>query len=157
MTAVEQTVKKVLARHGGDRGALIPVLQELQRELGWLPEEALVAVAQSLGLPKSRVFGVATFYSQFSLSPRGRHLIQLCQGTACHVQRGNRILEALRRELGLKPGEPARGGRFSLEVVRCVGCCSLAPVMVVDGVAYGRLTPERAVEIVRDLDGDPDA
>ncbi len=154
---MEQTVKKVLARHGGDRGALIPVLQELQRELGWLPEEALVAVAQSLGLPKSRVFGVATFYSQFSLSPRGRHLIQLCQGTACHVQRGNRILEALRRELGLKPGEPARGGRFSLEVVRCVGCCSLAPVMVVDGVAYGRLTPERAVEIVRDLDGDPDA
>jgi len=157
MPAEEQAVADLLGRVGKDPKRLIPVLQELQRELGWLPRETLTAVAERLGVPPSRVYGVATFYSQFSLKPRGKHLVQLCQGTACHVQGGKGILEALMRELDLKPGIPSKDRRISLEVVRCVGCCSLAPVMVVDGVAYGRLTPERAVEILRGLNGEADA
>jgi len=130
--------------------SLILLLQRIQGHFGYLPPEGLEEVAKHLKLPVSHVYGVATFYAQFSLSPKGKHLVQVCQGTACHVQGGRAILEALARELDLRPEEPPKSG-ISVEVVRCVGCCSLAPVMVVDGVAHGRLTPERAVEIVKEL------
>lgn len=141
---------EILAGFEGKPGELIPALQAIQREYGHLPPGSLEAAAERLGVPLSRVYGVATFYAQFRLQKRGRHLVQVCQGTACHVRGGAAVLEALERELGLMPGEG--NGRWSLEVVRCVGCCSLAPVMVVDGKAYGRLTPSKALEILRGLD-----
>lgn len=142
-------------RHGRQdtisQSALIPLLQEIQARHGYLPEESLRELAKRLGIPVSRVYGVATFYAQFSLNPRGEHLIQICKGTACHVQGSEAIIEHLKRELGLEQGNSGFVRKVTLEVVRCVGCCSLAPVMMVDGVAYGRLTPQRAVEIVRTL------
>ena len=145
--ALREKVRELLSR--APRSS-IPLLQLIQGKFGYLPPEGLEEVARYLKAPLSRIYGVATFYAQFSLSPKGKHLVQVCQGTACHVQGGQRILEALAGELDLRPEGPPKNG-VSLEVVRCVGCCSLAPVMVVDGVAYGRLTPERAVKIVRDL------
>ncbi len=131
--------------------ALIPLLQEIQARHGYLPEEGLRELAKRLGIPVSRVYGVATFYAQFSLNPRGEHLIRICKGTACHVQGAEAIIDRLKGELGLEHGKPGFDGKVTLEVVRCVGCCSLAPVMMVDGVTYGRLSPQRAVEIVRTL------
>ncbi|MGQ9700581.1 MAG: NADH-quinone oxidoreductase subunit NuoE family protein [Candidatus Bipolaricaulaceae bacterium] len=148
---------KVQEDQGKRASRLIPLLQELQARHGYLPEEDLRAVAKKLGLPVSRVYGVATFYSQFSLHPRGKHLVQICKGTACHVQGSEMLVDHLKREFGLELGKPGFGGKVSLEVVRCLGCCSLAPVMMVDGVAYGRLTPSRAAEIVRSLVNDAKA
>lgn len=146
--------EKLQDRQRVSSSSLIPVLQEIQARHGYLPAESLREAAKKLGIPLSRVYGVATFYSQFSFQPRGEHLVQLCQGTACHVQGSERIIDHLKRELGLEPGKPGFGGKVSLEVVRCVGCCSLAPVMVVDGVAHGHLTPQRAGQIVRGLMSD---
>ena len=151
---LREKVRELISRQSSR--SLIPLLQRIQAQLGYLPREGLEEVAKHLRIPVSRVYGVATFYSQFTLHPRGRHLVQLCQGTACHVQGSGRILEALERELGLTPGRTGMNGKVSLEVVRCVGCCSLAPVMLVDGRAYGRLTPEKAVETVGELDGKAD-
>lgn len=147
--ALRERVRELLQKEGAPR-SLIPLLQLIQERFGYLPPEGLEEVSRYLKVPLSRIYGVVTFYAQFSLVPKGKHLIQICQGTACHVQGGKVVLEALERELGLRPGETSDRG-VSLEVVRCVGCCSLAPVMVVDGMAHGRLTPEHAVEIVRKL------
>ncbi len=141
MSDMNQVVDRIIARHPGEKN-LIPALQEIQGELGYLPELALEAVAQRLKIPLSRVYGVATFYAQFRLTKPGEHLVQVCRGTACHVRGSQVIQEALAREFG---GD----GRVSLEEVRCVGCCSLAPVVVVDGRPFGRLDPQKAVSVVR--------
>ncbi|MFN3346251.1 MAG: NAD(P)H-dependent oxidoreductase subunit E [Candidatus Bipolaricaulaceae bacterium] len=141
MNDVNSVVEQLVARHPEEK-ALIPVLQKIQGELGYLPAPALEAVARTLKIPLSRVYGVATFYAQFRLIKSGEHLVQVCCGTACHVRGAVGIKEALVREFG-------QNGRVSLEEVRCVGCCSLAPVMVVDGKTFGRLDPKKAVAIVK--------
>jgi len=150
---IEDIVGVIVERHrageDGGRGALISVLQGVQKEFGYLPERALDLIARELKLPPSRVYGVATFYAQFYLTPRGRHTIRICQGTACHVKGGKGILEAVERELDLEPGRTTEDLEFTLEIVRCIGCCSLAPVMVLDGKAFGQLTRERALRILR--------
>lgn len=135
-------------------GELIPSLQAIQEEHGYLPEAELVEVARKLGIPVSRAVGVATFYSQFSLRPRGRRTIRVCLGTACHVGGGQAILDALSRELGVAPGETAESGD-TLDVVRCLSCCSLAPMAMVDREAHGRLSPARAISFARRCDVDP--
>lgn len=126
------------------RDALIPILQDVQQTVGYLSREAVVQVGRHLGLPASKVYGVATFYNQFRFQPVGRFHIQICRGTACHVKGSAAILETLKRELKIDPGQTSRDGAFSLEVVACIGACGLAPVMAVNGEFHAKLTPESA-------------
>jgi NADH-quinone oxidoreductase subunit E len=148
-------LEAILARHGYNPGALIAILQETQEAYGYLPPAALRHIAARTRLRPAHVYGVATFYTQFRLQPVGKRVIMVCQGTACHVNGGKAILQALSEELGIKEGETTPDGEFTLQTVACLGCCSLAPVMMVNGEAYGQLTPEKARRIIRDLRGSP--
>jgi len=131
---------------------LIYVLQKAQKVYGYLPEEVLDGIADRLSLPRGRVYGVATFYSQFHLTPRGRHLVQQCNGTACHVRGAKRIIRTVEEELGIKAGETTVDLKLTYEVVYCLGSCSLAPVAMVDGQVIGRLTSERMRDVINQLD-----
>ena len=128
---------------------IIPLLQRLQDEYGYLPRETILEVAARTGLPASRLFGVATFSAQFHLKPHGKHTVRCCRGTACHVRGGRKVIETVRRKLGIDDGETTEDMRFSLETVACLGACALSPVMVVDGRYYGKMTPRRAEEMVQ--------
>ena len=134
-------IDEILAKYQGQKGALIPILQEVQNLHNYLPEDALEYVAQETKTPISTIYGVVTFYSQFHLNPRGRNIIRECQGTACHVRGGKLILEAVEKELGIKAGHTTDDSRFTLETIACIGACGLAPVMQVNGDTHGRLTP----------------
>ena len=123
------------------KGALIPVLQKAQGVYGYLPKPVLETIARELRLTTAEVFGVVTLYAQFHLNPRGKHIIRVCQGTACHVRGGAKILEAVSEHLKVKPGETTRDLEFTLETVACLGACGLAPVMMVDDNTHGRLNP----------------
>jgi NADH:ubiquinone oxidoreductase subunit E len=142
-------VEEIIQRYGKEEASLIPVLQEVQGLFRYLPEEALVRVSQGLNVPLSRIYGVVTFYAQFYLSPRGRHVIKSCQGTACHVRGGKGSLEALIREMKVEPGGTTEDLTFSLETVACLGTCFLAPVIMIDHDYYGKLTPKRAVDALK--------
>ncbi len=139
-----EQLSEILTPYRGRRGALIPILQEVQEELGYLSEEAITEVANFLGLGKSEVYGVASFYAQFRFERQGEHVVRVCQGTACHVRGGQRILETVQQELGIQPGETTENYKFSLERVACFGSCALAPVMVVDKTVYARMTTPKA-------------
>lgn len=123
-----------------DESSVIPLLQLLQEREGYISEEGVRAIARYTRTPASQIYGVATFYAQFRFQPRGKHIIRLCQGTACHVQGADAILQHLKEKLGVEEGGTTPDGLFTLEVVRCLGCCSLAPVMMIDENTYGRLT-----------------
>ena len=138
-------------RYAGKRGDLIPVLQDVQAAFGYIPPEVMTEIAKFLRIPESTVYGVATFYAQFYLTRQGKHRIKVCQGTACHVRGGRRVMEVVRRRLGIKPGETTEDYQFSLERVACFGSCALAPVMVVDGKVYGRMTQQKAVRLLENL------
>ncbi|MFC1951935.1 NADH-quinone oxidoreductase subunit NuoE [Chloroflexota bacterium] len=142
----------VLQKYEGRKGALIPMLQDIQEVYSYLPEEALARLSREAGIPMSRIYGVATFYAQFYLVPRGRNTIRICRGTACHVRGATRILEAVERELGITDGETTPDMGYSLETVACIGACALAPTMVVNQNTYGKLTPNKASEIVGHTD-----
>ncbi|MBC9783673.1 NADH-quinone oxidoreductase subunit NuoE [Heliobacterium chlorum] len=129
-------------------GALIPVLQEAQEIYGYLPAEVLQKVARELQIPLAKVYGVVTFYSQFHLKPRGRNIIRVCLGTACHVRGGAKIFEALQKKLAVEDGETTADLRFTLESVACIGACGLAPVIMINHDTHGRLTPEKLTEIL---------
>ncbi len=141
-------IEPILQRFGREKGALIPVLQEIQAIYGYLPEEALVRVSEAMKIPLSRIYGVVTFYSQFYLTPRGRHTIRVCRGTACHVRGGRSVLNIVKDTLGIEDGETTEDLQFSLETVACLGTCFLAPVMMVDRSYYGKLAPERVPSII---------
>ena len=143
-----ERLSPILAPYRGQRGALIPVLQRVQEELGYLPEEAISEIAFFLGVSESEVYGVASFYAQFRFIRQGEHTIKVCQGTACHVRGGRRILETVERELSLQPGETTEDYKFSLERVACFGSCALAPVMVVDKTVYSRMTTAKARQVL---------
>jgi len=146
---LQEQLSEILAPYRGQRGATIPVLQKVQETLGYLPEETLPEIAGFLGLSQNEIYGVATFYSQFRFERPGEHMIKVCQGTACYVQGGKRILEAVELELGLSPAKSTTDDyKFSVERVACFGSCALAPVMVVDKTVYGRMTPAKARKIL---------
>ena len=145
---MRERLSQILAPYRGQRGALIPVLQKVQEELGYLPEEAVSEIAYFLGVSESEVYGVASFYAQFRFERQGEHTIKVCQGTACHVRGGRRILEAVEREISIQPGETTEDYKFSLERVACFGSCALAPVMVMDKTVYGRMTTAKARKIL---------
>lgn len=128
-----------------NESSVIPLLQLVQESEGYIPDQAVRAIARYTGVKEAQIYGVATFYAQFRFQPRGKHVIRLCQGTACHVQGADSILDHLKEKLGVEEGGTTADGLFTLEVVRCLGCCSLAPVMMIDESTYGRLT-RRAVD-----------
>lgn len=142
-------VDSVLARWPGvQRDALIPMLQDVQEQCGYLPREAMLRIARHLELPASKVYGVATFYNQFRFEAPGRHRIQVCRGTACHVKGSAAVLEALCRHLRIRPGQTTKDGEFSLEVVACIGACGLAPVIAIDGEFHAGVAPGEAAGLV---------
>lgn len=140
----------VLAEFGPEQGDLIPALQAVQEKEGYLPPEALKAVAAHFNIPESRVFGVATFYAQFHLTRQGRHNVKICRGTACHVRGSARIMSAVKKRLGVGPGQTTPDYQFTLERVACFGSCALAPVVVTNSV-HGRMTPEKALNLIEGL------
>ncbi len=142
-------LEKILKKYAGKRGIIIPLLQETQKIYGYLPRQALVMIADATNTEVSQVYGVATFYSQFRLKPVGKHIIRVCHGTACHVSGAERITEACEEHLGIKDGETTPDRQFTLESVACLGCCSLAPVMMIDDTTYGRLNDREAKRILK--------
>lgn len=142
---------EILNEYETEQGAVIPVLQRAQAVYGYLPRQVLEAIAQKMRVPVSHVYGVVTFYSQFYLTRRGRHIVRQCNGTACHVRGAARIIEVVEKELGIKAGETTPDYRLTYEVVYCLGSCGLSPTAMVDDEVVGHLVPERMVEIVREL------
>jgi len=147
-----EKVDKVIDKYKRERKALISVLQDIQQEYNYLPKDLLLHIKERLNVPLTQIYGVATFYNAFSLKPRGRHLITVCMGTACHVKGAGRILEKLERDLKIKSGGVTKDLRFSLESVRCLGCCSLAPVVRVDEEVYGRVRQDKLMRILSHYD-----
>ena len=155
------TLEKTLKKYRQSTGKIIPVLQEIQDIFGYIPEDAIRETSRELGIPSSEIYGVVTFYGQFHLQARGKNIIRVCTGTACHVQGGGKVLEAITNCLGLTDGKLTTDNMmFTLEPVACLGACGMAPVMMVNEDAYGRLTPEEVPEILaryeenRDEEGD---
>jgi NADH:ubiquinone oxidoreductase subunit E len=141
-------VEEILQKFPKEEASLIPVLQEVQGLFGYLPEETLTVIGRGLGVSMSRVYGVVTFYSQFYLTKRGRHIVRVCRGTACHVRGGKSVLSTVKDFLGVKDGETTADFNFSLETVACLGTCFLAPVMMVDRSYYGKLVGPRVPAIL---------
>ena len=141
----------ILSEFEGERGALIPVLQKVQEKFGYLPEAAISEIAKFSRMSESEVFGVASFYAQFYFTRRGQHTVKVCLGTACHVRGGERILDEVKKDLGIEPGGTTQDYKFSLERVACFGCCALAPVMTVDKTVHTKMTRSKAVETLQRL------
>jgi len=146
-----QKIEALLKKYKNKVGNLIPVLQGVQNEFGYIPREAFLKINQELGLDLAAMYGVATFYSQFRLNPVGKHIIKVCHGTACHVQNASKITEALMNSLNIMDGETTDDKMFTLESVACLGCCSLAPVMMIGGNTYGKLDGKSAVRVIKDI------
>lgn len=150
-TLAGTSYRDMISRFPATRDYLIPILQEIQEQEGFLSEEGIYAVADYLGLPESKIFGVATFYNQFKLIKPGKYQVQVCRGTACHVKGSFDLLETLQRELEVQPGETTADGLFSLETVACLGACSIAPVITINGEFYGRLDGKKTAALIKDI------
>ena len=147
-----ERVCEILDRHHNDPARLIPVLQAVQEEYRYLPEEVLTFVATALDLPPAHVYGVASFYAHFALEPKGKYVVKLCDGTACHVRQSIPILDALRKRLNVSQERATTPDMlFTVETVSCLGACGLAPVMVINEQVYGQVTPERAVSLIDEI------
>lgn len=147
-----ETVREILKKYDdAKRDSLIPILQDIQDRLGYIPREAVRDIGKHLNLPASKIYGVATFYNQFRFEPLGKYHIQICRGTACHVKGSKKVLETLERELGIKTGRTTRDGLFSLEVVACLGACGLAPVITVNGKVYANMDSEKVKKLIKSL------
>lgn len=143
-------LREILEGFEKDEKYLIPILQDAQDEYGYLPEDVLKEIATFLDMSLSQVYGVVTFYTQFHLEPRGKNVLRVCMGTACHVRGGAEVLQAAKDELGIENGETTEDLKFTLETVACIGACGLAPVMMINDDTHGRLTPEKVKEILKE-------
>jgi len=146
-----QRFTKLINQYKGRKGALIALLQDIQAEENWLPEDALKQINLCLGIPMRDIYGVATFFKAFSLKPRGKHMVTACQGTACHVRGAPRIVDELQNVLGVAPGETTPDKLFTLETVNCLGACALGPVVVVDGNYHGQMTKSKSHLLIEDI------
>lgn len=146
---LKQKVESILDNYQRDEGMLVSILQDIQAEYNYLPEEVLVEVSQSLGTPLSQVYSVATFFKAFSLEPRGRYLINVCLGTACHVRGAVKVLEAIERELDIKTGDTTKDLKFTLETVNCVGACALGPIVIIDGGYHGQMKTDKVKALLK--------
>ena len=149
---MKEQLKNLLAPYKGDRSKLILILQKVQGEFGHIPKEAMHLIADELEIPDSEVYGVVTFYNQFRLSPLGKHPIKVCMGTACHLAGGELVLKAAERKLEIEIGGITPDGRFSLERVACVGCCALAPVMLIGEVVRPKMAPVKVAEVIESFE-----
>ena len=140
---IEERLNKILSSYQGREAELIPILQKVQQEFGYLPQPAIKQIARFLHLPEITIFGVATFYAQFKLVPTGRNVIKVCRGTACHVRGGARILKEVEKQLGIKPGESTPDLEYCLETVACFGACALSPVVVLNNKVRGKMTTQK--------------
>lgn len=147
-----EKVDEVLELYGKNQSSIITILQEIQKEFRYLPIDVLEYVSEKMDISPAKLFGIATFYENFSLNPKGKFLIKICDGTACHVKKSIPVLEAIRKELSLTEGKTTTDDLlFTVETVSCLGACGLAPVMNINDTVYGELTPDKAVEIIRHL------
>lgn len=144
-------LEPVIQEYKGVSGSLISIMQKAQDIYGYLPLDVLKAIADKTGNKRAKIYGIATFYAQFRLKPIGKYLILQCQGTACHVNGSEEVGNAICDELGIQPGDTTADGLFTLEDVACLGCCSLAPVIMVNGEAFGKLTPVKARQVIKDI------
>ncbi len=149
MDVQELKVKSFVTKYNKEKKALISILQNIQEEYNYLPQEALRIVSETLNIPLIDIIGVATFYRAFSLEPRGKHLVTVCMGTACHVRGGPKILEESERKLNIQAGETTKDKQFSLEVVACLGCCAIGPVVVIDGDYHAQTTIRKVGSILK--------
>jgi len=140
----EELLEQILASFKGERGELVPILQEVQDNLGYLPEKAMLDIAKFIDLPESRVYSVATFYAQFRTLPLGRRRVAVCRGTACHIRGAPHILSTIEKTIGLKEGETSDDLEYTLETVACIGCCALAPCIRINREVSGEMTPRKA-------------
>ena len=145
------SIQEIIARYDGDSGMLIPIMQDIQAEYGYLQADLLKELATRLDVPLTRVYGVATFYSSFRLAPKGAHEVTLCMGTVCYLKGSGQVLEAISKEFSVEPGGTTPDRLFTLQGVNCVGACAVAPVMLVDGEYHQNVTPESALEVLRML------
>ena len=141
-------IQGVIDHTGGQAGALIRVLQQAQGLIGYLPVPVLKTISRDLDIPLSEVYGIVSFYHFFTMVPKGKHVIQVCMGTSCYVKGGQRVLDTLKKEAGLVPGDITTDGKFSLETVRCLGCCGLSPVMAIGDQVYRRVRPGEIGDIL---------
>ena len=148
---MQEHIKTIIERYGRDKAFLVPILQDVQAQYNYLPKDKLLEVAEELSIAHSLVFSVATFYKAFSLEPRGRHIVSVCLGTACHVRGAPRILDTLVRTLKLKAGTTAADGSATLETVNCVGACALGPIVIVDGEYHGQMTLTKTEKVITTL------
>lgn len=147
-TDIKEQLVEVLAHYSGKKEELIPILQEAQKQFGYLPLEVMSEISRFLRIPESTVYGVSTFYAQFKLTPVGRKIVKVCRGTACHVRGGTKILEKTEKLLGIKAGETTEDLEYTLESIACFGSCALAPVMVIDDTVHGRMTTSRVKGVI---------
>lgn len=145
----KEEVEKIVARHKFEKSALLAILQDIQQEVNYLPQDALIQVSRSLDIPLSQVYSVATFYKAFSLRPRGKHQIRYCIGSACQVKGTNKILSKLEEQLSLEEGSRGNGENFSIEKVRCLGCCGVGPTISIDDDLYGNISSDKFKEILK--------
>ncbi len=153
---MEEQLNAIFASYKGEKSELIPILQDVQEELGYLPEDAMRQVARFVRLPESKVFGVATFYARFHLQPRGKHTIRLCCGTACHVRGAKRISDKVKEVLQVDVGQTTKDMKYTFEEVACIGACGLAPVMTIDEKTFGKLSPDKAKDILESFGEEPE-
>jgi NADH-quinone oxidoreductase subunit E len=144
-----ERIDQIIDKHQGEASSLIQVMLEIQSENNWLPRMALERISEKLQVPLTRIQHIATFYKAFSLVPKGRHVIHICMGTACHVRGAARVLDTVQDLTGIKPGETDLDLKFSLETVNCLGCCALGPVMEINGKTHGKMTPGEAAEVLK--------
>lgn len=144
-----EKIDRIIEDHKADKSELISILQDAQAEYNWLPQDVLTHISNRLDVPLIDVFSIATFYKSFSLKPRGKHLITICLGTACHVRGGPRILDEIQRKLKIDVGETTKDKKFTLETVRCLGCCALGPIVTVDGEYHGQMTTKKVGPILK--------
>ncbi len=144
---VAEVVEECIQKNGN---SLIPVLQDIQSYYNYLPEEIFDEVSRKMNIPLIDVYGVATFYKSFSLTPKGKHIITVCVGTACHVRGGQRIVDKISRELEIEPGETTPDMNFTLETVNCLGCCAIGPIMMIDGEYYGQMTIQKSISLLNE-------
>jgi len=144
-----EKVDSLIDSYADKKEQLISLLQDIQAEFNYLPQDVLVRVSQKLDIPLTQVFSVATFFRAFSLKPRGRHLVTVCLGTACHVRGGDRLVNKMERDYEVKPGETTEDSKFTLETVNCLGCCALGPVVVVDGKYESQINPDKLDRVLK--------
>jgi len=152
--SMESQLAHILEPYKGRKGSTIAVLQQVQEELGYLPREAIEEIAKTLRIAASEIYGVITFYAQFRTTPRGRHVVRVCRGTACHVRGGGAVLDQVKRDLGIQENESTDDLEYTLETVACIGACALAPAMVIDEDTFGQVTPGKVTDIFAARRGD---